>query len=97
MCLIVALGILSCLLFLIAVRSKVLGNKITLAEWDMNIVTIDDYSVEMLIDRKGYEHWFNHVFHGPSGDYSKNVSPGLSLKKHLIRLVEKQLTKELKS
>ena len=57
LCLIVALGILSCLLFLVAVRSKVLGSKITMAEWDMNIVTIDDYSVEMPIDLQGYKHW----------------------------------------
>ena len=50
LCLIVALGILSGLLFLIAVRSKVDGNKITVAEWGLNIITLTDYSVEMQID-----------------------------------------------
>ena len=97
LCLIVALGTLSCLIFLIAVRSKVLGNKIALTEWDINTVTLTDYSVELPVDLKGYKHWFNHVFHGPGGDYSKNISPGMSLKRHIIRKVEKQLTAELKA
>ena len=80
LCLIVALGILSCLLFLIAVRKLVLGNKITFAEWDMNIVTCTDYSVELPIEQVGYRHWLEHVFHGPNGDYHKGISPGMSLK-----------------
>lgn len=97
LCLIVALGILSCLFFLVAIRSIVLGNKITITEWDLNIVTLTDYSVEMPINMKGYQNWFNHVFHGQSGDYSKGISPGMSLKRHIIRNVEKTLTKELKA
>ena len=97
LCLIVALGILSCLFFLVAIRSIGLGNKITITEWDLNIVTLTDYSVEMPINAKGYQNWFDHVFHGQSGDYSKGISPGMSLKRHIIRNVEKTLTKELKA
>ena len=97
MCLIVAIGVLTCLLFLVAIRSKVLGNKINVIEWDINTVTLPDYSVEMSIDLAGYRHWFNQVFHGPGGDYTKNISPGMSLKRFLIRKIEKQLTSELKA
>ena len=74
-----------------------LGNKINVIEWDINTVTLSDYSVEMPINREGYRHWFNHVFHGPGGDYTKNISPGMSLKSYLIRKIEKQLTNELKA
>ena len=55
---VVSLGCLSCALFYIALRSKVLGNKITVAEWDMNIVTVDDYSVEFPISYSGYLLWY---------------------------------------
>ena len=47
MCIVVALGNLTCAIYLIAVRAKFLGNKISLAEWDLNIVTVDDYSVQL--------------------------------------------------
>lgn len=80
MCMVVAIGVLSCLLFLVAIRAKVIGNKIKMAEWDMNIVTVTDYAVEMNIEEAGYRHWFETVFHGADGDHSRGISPGLSLK-----------------
>lgn len=84
MCFIMAIGVLTCLLFLVAVRGKMIGSRIFLAQWDLNTVTVTDYSVEMKISEKGYRHWFEQVFHGPDGDYFKGISPGLSLKKHII-------------
>lgn len=80
MCLVVAIGVLSSMLFLVAIRAKVIGNKITVAEWDLNIVTVTDYAVEMLIDEAAYRHWFETSFHGAEGGYTNGVSPGLSLK-----------------
>ncbi len=68
-----------------------------MAEWDLNIVTLDDYSVELPIKKEGYQDWFDNIFHAENGDYSRNISPGLSLKKYLIKSIEKQLTSELKA
>jgi len=50
LCLAAALGILSCCLFLIAVRKVSLGNSITMAEWDLHNVTVTDYAVELPIN-----------------------------------------------
>ena len=86
---VVSLGCLSCALFYIALRSKVLGNKITVAEWDMNIVTVDDYSVEFPISYQGYCEWYTNQFKKEGGDYHKNISPGLSFKRYLIHKIEK--------
>ena len=90
-----AIGILTCLLFLIAIRKVVLSDKITMAEWDLNTVVVDDYSVMLHIDENGYRSWLNEVFHGPGGDNEKKISPGLSLKKYMIQKIEHQLTKEM--
>ena len=89
------MGILTCLLFTIAVRAQALGMRINIVEWDMNIVTANDYSVELPIDKDGYNDWFENKFHGEGGDYSKNVSPGLSLKRHIMQVVEDVLTEEM--
>jgi hypothetical protein len=88
MCLVVSIGSLTCLIFLIGIRYKILGNKIEVAEWDLNIVTVDDYSVELPISKIGYNDWVNNVFRGTDGDYSRNISPGLSLKRYLINEIE---------
>ena len=37
------------------------------------------------------------MFHAEGGDYSKGISPGLSLKSYIISQVESQLTRELKT
>lgn len=95
--LVMALGVLSCLLFLVAIRYLVLGSKIQMTEWDMQIVTVDDYSVELDISKKGYESWLKNIFKKEGRDFSKNISPGLSLKRYLIHKIEKQLTKELEA
>lgn len=91
-----AMGILTCLLFLVALRKVTHGNKTTIAEWNLNTVVIDDYSVELEISKEGYQDWFDNIFHGQDGDYEKNISPGLSLKRHIIESVESQLTREMK-
>ena len=83
-----ALGILSCLLYLLAIRRTVLHNDIDMVEWDKNTTLIDDYSVELLINEDGYRDWFQNVFHGADGDYDRQISPGLSLKRHIIESVE---------
>lgn len=95
--LVMALGVLSCLLFLLAIRHIVLGSRIQVAEWDMQIVTVNDYSVELDINKKGYESWLKNIFKKEGRDFSKNISPGLSLKRYLIHKIEKQLTKELEA
>ena len=92
MCLIVALGVLSCFLFFLAIRYRNIGNKIKVVEWDMNIVTVQDYSVELIIDLQGYLNWYEYDFKREGGDYDNNISPGMSLKKYIINAVEKQLT-----
>ena len=52
-----SIGILTCLIFLLAVRRVVLGNMITMAEWDLNTVVVDDYTVMLNIDEQGYKDW----------------------------------------
>ena len=76
------------MIYLIGLRSKILGNKIEVAEWDLGIVKVDDYTVELPITNEGYTDWFSNVFHAVDGDYMKGVSPGLSLKKYLIFEIE---------
>ena len=72
-----------------------LSDVIERVEWNLNVATIKDYSAELNIDEKGYLDWYENVFHGPGGDYERNISPGLSLKTHIIDKVERQLTNEL--
>ena len=99
MCLAVGIGVLTCLLYLVAIQSKVAGNRIKVAEWDLNTVTVTDYSVEIEIQQRCYKEWLRTDFHGgerDAGDYYRQVSPGLSLKKHIIEQVETVLTAELK-
>lgn len=86
---VVAIGVLTCLLYLAAVRYQTNSNTIIYAEWDLNIVTISDYSVELDIDKKGYKDWLDRVYHVEGGDYSKKISPGLSLKRYMIHKIEK--------
>ena len=94
-CLVMALGIQSCFIFLLFVRKMLLSDVIERVEWNLNVATIKDYSAELNIDEKGYLDWYENVFHGPGGDYERNISPGLSLKNHIIDKVERQLTNEL--
>ena len=62
MCLATAIGMLTCLVFVIFLRQRFLWNKILIVEWDMNIVTATDYSVEFEIDQKGYQRWLETEF-----------------------------------
>ena len=50
MCMVMAVGVLTCLLFLIAIRKLVLSDKIQMAQWDLNTVVVDDYTVMFQID-----------------------------------------------
>ena len=44
-----ALGVLLCLVFKAAIFGQLLHNEIDFAEWDMNTLTLDDFTVEMMI------------------------------------------------
>ena len=44
---VMAIGILSCLLFLVAIRKVVLSEAIKLVEWEIHNVLVNDYSVEL--------------------------------------------------
>ena len=46
-CMVMAIGILSCLLFLVAIRKVVLSEAIKLVEWELHNVLVNDYSVEL--------------------------------------------------
>ena len=61
----------------------------------MNTITAADYTVEMNITEDNYKKWYENEYKKPGGDYSKDISPAMSLKKHIIRVVEEKLTAEL--
>lgn len=61
----------------------------------MNTITAADYTVEMNIDEQSYKKWYESEYKKPGGDYSKDIPPAMSLKTHIIRVVEEKLTAEL--
>ena len=82
------------MIFVISLRQRFLGNKILIVEWDMNIVTATDYSVELEIDRDGYQRWLETEYRKSGGDRDNGVSSGLALKNYIIKHVEEKLTEE---
>ena len=64
-------------------------------EWDINTTTAADYTVELNIDESSYKKWFENEYKKPGGDYSKDIPPAMSLKIHIIRILEERLTREL--
>ena len=89
------MGVLVCFLFTISIHMLYQGGKIKLLEWDIATITAGDYTVEFHIHPDGYRFWYNHEYRKAGGDYEKDVSPGLSLKKYIINEVEGVLTKEM--
>jgi hypothetical protein len=61
----------------------------------MNTITAADYTLEMNIGEESYTKWFESEYKKPGGDYSKDVPPAMSLKKHIIHVMEEKLTAEL--
>lgn len=58
----------------------------------MNTITVADYSVEMNISEENFKKWYESEYKKPGGDYSKDIPLAMSLKKHIIRIVEEKLT-----
>jgi len=58
-------------------------------------VTAADYTVEMNISEDNYKKWYESEYKKSGGDYSKDVPPAMSLKAHIIRVLEEKLTTEL--
>ena len=58
-------------------------------------MTAADYTVEMNISEESYKKWYENEYKKPGGDYSKDIPPAMSLKSHIIRVLEEKLTAEL--
>jgi len=84
-------------LFTIFVRWLYLKGKLNQVEWDMATITAADYTVEMPIKEKSYLAWYQREYMKADGDFSKEIPALLSLKRHMINVIEDQLTKDLES
>jgi hypothetical protein len=49
----------------------------------------------MNISEESYKKWYEGEYKKPGGDYSKDIPPAMSLKGHIIRVLEEKLTAEL--
>lgn len=49
----------------------------------------------MNISEESYKKWYESEYKKPGGDYSKDIPPAMSLKGHIIRVLEEKLTAEL--
>lgn len=83
---------LTCCIFSIFVRWMHLQGKVNQIEWDMATITASDYTVEMTIHKNDYDEWYSRDYKKPGGDFDKDVPPSMSLKKHLIHEIERNLT-----
>lgn len=64
-------------------------------DWDMNTITVGDYSVEYKISEEAYN-WFL-VNHYNIHDERAGISQGESLKNYLKREIERILNEELEN
>jgi hypothetical protein len=63
----------------------------------MATITAADYTVEMLIKEESYLAWYQQEYMKADGDHSKEIPALMSLKRHMINVIEDQLTKDLES
>lgn len=92
--LVTALGILSCLIFLVAIYYLKRISKLMAIDWDVQTITAGDYTVELHISEKSYNWWLNNVYN--VNDRARGVSTGESLKTYLYKEIENTLTRYLR-
>lgn len=61
----------------------------------MSTITAADYTIEMNISEENYKKWYDSEYKKPGGDFSRDIPPAMSLKKHIVRVLEEKLTAEL--
>jgi regulator of replication initiation timing len=61
----------------------------------MATITAGDYTVELQIQPKSFKAWYENVY--LPKDYKNEVPSSLSLKKHLISILEEQLTLKMEN
>jgi hypothetical protein len=61
----------------------------------MSTITAGDYTVEFAIGADNYRQWYNTEYRKPNGDFEHDVSPALSLKKHLAEVIGTELTQDM--
>lgn len=88
-------GLMTCFLFTIMTRWLHHKGKINQVEWNMATITAGDYTVEMKIKAKSFKKWHKQEYMKEGGDHAQEIPSSLSLKKHMIRIIEEQLTKDL--
>jgi hypothetical protein len=69
-----AVGSLICLLFTVGIRYLYQGGKIKQLDWDMSTITAGDYTVELEIDKTGYQNWLND-YNGAYKQHVENTDP----------------------
>ena len=61
-------------------------------EWDISTITAADYTVEMPIDERFYNSWYQDHYLGSFGDSKYGFSVGYSFKSLLKRVIENRVT-----
>jgi hypothetical protein len=95
LCVIVFFGTIICSIFLLFVSWVHKQGKVNQIEWDFATITAGDYTVDMQINEENYKNWYHNEYLKPGGDSSKLIPPSLSLKNHLIRVIEEYITNDL--
>ena len=91
---VVAMACLIAMLFTITLKSLYQGGKIKMLEWDIATITAGDYTVELKVCRDEYRDWYDTQYK-TGEDFSDDVAPAMSFKKHLKKVIEDQLNEEL--
>ena len=82
----------TCVVFAIFLRFKFFTSLINQSQWNVLSITAADYSVELPIEKEALKRWIDEVYNSPTGENANKVSLLLSLKKHIIKVLETSLT-----
>ena len=83
------------LLFVVTLQYLSKNGKIKQLEWDISTVTAADYTVEFVIPADAYQNWYLNTYKSYYGEFGQGYSPALSLKRHMIEVIEGVLAEEV--
>ena len=83
------------LLFVLTLQYLNKDGKIKQLEWDISTVTAGDYTVEFVIPAQAYQDWYNNIYKSYSGEFGQGYSPALSLKRHMIEVIEGCISEDI--
>jgi hypothetical protein len=99
MCIVTALGVLTCCLFIVFMKWLFWSLRMHQIEWDMSTITAEDYTIEMPIALHEYKTWKGvewGTLCGKEKSYKEmNKAPAYVLKRYLKKEIETRLTADL--